>query len=97
MHISIPHKETREQALAKVKAALDHARPELGGKATVTEERWEGDTLHFAFSAQGQDISGTFEVADTTYVLDVTLPLMLRMFEGKIKSMIESQAQQMLG
>lgn len=97
MQITIPHKFTKTEALTRVKQALDQARSQVGEQATITEERWEGDTLHFAFSGQGQAISGTFTVGDTAFDLDAKLPLMMRMFEGKIKAAIEQHAQQMLG
>jgi hypothetical protein len=36
-------------------------------------------------------------VTDTQFILDATLPLMLRMFEGKIQSMIEQKTGELLG
>ena len=68
----------------------------LGDKAQLEEERWEGDTLNFTMNAQGQRISGTLLVTDSAFVFDAKLPLMLRMFEGRIEKMIEEQTKQML-
>lgn len=96
MQIKIPHKFSKPEAKSRVLAALNQGRSKIGGQATVDREEWEGDTLHFAFTAQGQSISGTFAVRDSEYELNATLPLMLRMFEGKIQKMIEEQAGQML-
>lgn len=97
MQITIPHKFTKPQALVRVKQALVQARPQLAGKATIEEERWDEDTLTFAFVAEGQRISGTFEVRDSEFELNAKLPLMLRLFEGKIKRAIEEQTKQVLG
>ena len=97
MQLSIPHQFTKAAAVARVKEALAKARSELNGKATIDEERWEGDVLHFAVSGQGQHLSGTFEVKETEFDLNVKLPLMLRMFEGKIKQAIQEQAAGLLG
>lgn len=80
----------------RVKAALNEARAKIGDQATIDKEEWQGDTLHFGFTAQGQSISGTFEVRDNNFELNAKLPLMMRMFEGKIKKAIEEQAQAML-
>ncbi len=96
MHVTIPHKLSKEAALTKVKGALDRARPELSTKAQIGEERWDGDTLYFAFIAEGQSIQGTFEVTEEDFILNVKLPLMLRMFEGKIEKMISEQAAKLL-
>src|SRR5579859_6069479 len=96
MQVKIPHKFTKAQALAQVKTALDKMRPQLAGKATIDEERWEGDVLHFAVDGQGQHISGTLTVEDTCFELYAKLPLMMKMFEGRIEKMIADQAAQML-
>ncbi len=97
MHLVIPHKFTQAEAALRVKQMLAEARPKLADKATITEERWEGDTLHFAFTAEGQAVSGQAQVQDKQFVIDAKLPFMLRMFEGKIEKMIQAQASQMLG
>lgn len=96
MQVKIPHKFTKDEAVRRVKAALTEARTKIGDQATIDKEEWEGDTLNFGFTAQGQSISGTFEVRDNEFELNAKLPLMLRMFEGKIKSAIEAQAGQLL-
>lgn len=97
MQITLPHTFTKAEARRRVEQALNEARPKMAEHATVEEERWSDDTLHFAFTAQGQHISGTFTVGDNAYELDAKLPLMMRMFEGKIKTAIEEQAKAMLG
>ncbi|HEY4527149.1 MAG TPA: polyhydroxyalkanoic acid system family protein [Candidatus Paceibacterota bacterium] len=96
MHIQIPHKFFRPEALSRVKNAIVEAKTQMGDKGTIDEERWEGNTLHFAVSGQGQKISGTLEVKDKEFILDAKLPLMLRLFEGKIEKAIKEQASQML-
>ena len=96
MHLSIPHKLSQPDAVAQVKKMLTDVKPELGGKATIEKEEWQGDTLQFAFTAQGQSISGALEVQDHAFILDAKLPLMLKMFEGKIEKMIAEQSAKML-
>ena len=96
MQITIPHKFSKAEAKERVMLALREARTKLGTQATIEKEEWQGDTLHFAFTAQGQSISGTFEVREHDFDLNAKLPLMLKMFEGRIKKAIEEQAQGML-
>ncbi len=96
MQVAIPHKFTRDTAKERVMAAMREARAKLGDQATIDKEEWQGDTLHFGITVQGQSISGTFEVRDQDFGLDAKLPLMLRMFEGRIKKAIEEQASAML-
>ena len=97
MQVTIPHQLAKEAAIAQVKKMLDEARPKAAEQQLViTEERWEDNVLHFDLSAQGQRISGTFTVEDHTFDLNAKLPLMMRMFEGRIKKMIEEQTAQAL-
>jgi hypothetical protein len=97
MHLKIPHTFSRAEAVMRAKKGLADAQPHLAGKAEITEERWEGDILRFAFTAQGQNISGQLEVKDKEFIFDAKLPLMMKLFEGKIEKMIAEQAGQMLG
>ncbi len=96
MHFKVPHKTSKLQALVKVKQALNDAKPMMKDQATIDEERWEGDTLHFAATLQGKQITGTLEVTDTDFVIDAKLPLLWRMFEGKIEQMIAEQTKGLL-
>lgn len=75
---------------------IDDARPKAEGQATIHEERWDDNVLTFDVTAQGQRISGTVTVNDTNFDLYAKLPLMLRMFEGRIEAAIKEQAAQML-
>lgn len=93
MHIQVPHKSSKTQALIKVKEAIDGSRSQLGGYATIDQERWDGDTLHFSATLQGKTISGTLQVTDVDFIVDAKLPLLWRMFEGRIEKMIAEQAK----
>lgn len=96
MQIAIPHKFSKTDAKERVMMALREGREKLGDQATIDKEEWVGDTLNFGFTVQGQSITGSFEVRDNDFNLNAKLPLMLRMFEGRIKKAIEEQAQGLL-
>src|SRR3990167_7386998 len=97
MHLNIAHTFSQQEATQRIKAAINEARSKLGDKGSIDEERWEGTTLHFAVSGQGQHVSGTLEIKDKEFILDAKLPFMLRLFEGKIEKAILEQAKQLLG
>lgn len=97
MHLDLTHTFSKEEAISRVKTALAQGRAQLREHASIEEERWDGDTLHFAFTAQGQHISGTMRVTDTHFVVDAKLPLMLRLFEGRIEKEIQKQVATALG
>jgi acid stress-induced BolA-like protein IbaG/YrbA len=96
MHLNIPHTFSKDDAISRVKTMLVQAKSQFSDKLTIEEERWEGDTLHFAFNAQGQQIAGKAEVTDKEFVIDAKLPLMMRLFEGKLERMIQEQTKEML-
>ncbi|HVZ75769.1 MAG TPA: polyhydroxyalkanoic acid system family protein [Candidatus Paceibacterota bacterium] len=93
MHLVIPHKTSRQAAVEKIKSALTEHRAQLIEHATVKKEEWLGDTLNFDVDLQGKSISGTLEVTDSEYILDAKLPLLWRMFEGRIESEIAKQVK----
>ncbi len=96
MQVSIPHKDSQVAAITKVKKILNDSRSKLAGQASDIEERWEGNVLNFAFTAQGTHIKGTLTVKDKVFDLYAKLPLTLRLFEGRIEKMIKEQASAML-
>src|ERR1700743_1386009 len=96
MHFVIPHKFTKTEAVSRIKNMLAEAKPQLAGKATIDKEEWNGNTLAFAFTAEGQKIAGQCEVQDNQFVVDAKLPFMLRLFEGRIQKAIEEQTREML-
>ncbi len=91
--MEIPHKTTQAAALTRVKQGLEEVRSKLGDQAQIHEERWDGTTLHFDATAQKQRISGTLLVDEKNFVIDAKLPLMLRLFEGKIEQEIMNRVQ----
>jgi len=96
MHFEIPHKDSAPTAVAKIKQALNQSRGELQKHATGITEKWEGNTLHFGATVQGSTITGTLDIKDEVFVIDAKLPLLWRMFEGRIEKMIQEQAGKML-
>lgn len=98
MHLNIPHKFGKEKAIERVKMALEQVKvnPQVKDQLTIEKEEWEGDKLTFAFTGQGQHITGVLQVDEAAFIVDAKLPLMLRMFEGRIEKMIGEQVKQML-
>ena len=80
-------------AVGRVKSTLNEHRGELMQHAKITKEEWDGNTLNFAVVLQGKDVTGSLAITDTDYILDAKLPLMWRMFEGRIEKEIAKQMQ----
>ena len=95
MHIDVPHKFSKFEASQRVKKALEDARPQMKGQVDIHEERWENDTLHFDATAQGQRVRGTLKIEDKKFVIDAKLPLMLRLFEGRIERELAAKIKEL--
>lgn len=85
MHFKVPHKTTKTAAKQRVKDALEEARPHLQGQVEVNNEEWHGDIFNFDANLQGKNVTGTLEVTETDLVFNAKLPLMWRLFEGRIE------------
>ena len=94
MHLNIKHTFTQAEAVARVKAALTQAAAQIEKNAQDITQEWEGNTLNFAFSAAGARVTGALQVLENEFVLDAKLPLLWRMFEGRIQKAIEAQMAQ---
>lgn len=95
MHIQVPHKTTKTEAKQKIKDALEEARPHAKGQVEILKEAWEGDTFHFSLNLQGKEVTGTLLVTEMDLILDAKLPLLWRMFEGRIEKEIAKQVEQL--
>ena len=97
MHFEVPHQFTQAQAVDRVKQGLVQAVPHLKqAQVTLDTQEWRGNTLDFAATLQGKQITGTVEVGEKQFIIDAKLPLLWRMFEGRIEKMIAEQAKGML-
>ncbi len=99
IHASAPHALGLDEAKQRIKGFLDQAQAKLAqgpvsapGIPPVSgsvEQKWEENVCEFTFSAQGQSISGTIEVAADKVDVAAKLPLAAFMFKGKIESALQ--------
>ena len=95
MRIAVPHHTSKENARGRVEGRLDQLLAQFGGRADEIEHEWLGDTLRFKGKARGLSVEGTVEVTDSEVIVDGKLPLMARMFEGRIRQAVEREADAM--
>lgn len=95
MKITVPHRGSEADGVAHIKKLLDENRSKIAENATDVHEEWHGNVLTFGFRAQGQHIEGTLTVRDKEFELYAKLPLALRLFEGTIERMIESEVKKL--
>ena len=96
LEMSIPHKLTREEARRRIQDLLPKMKNDYGDQIKNLHEEWNGDTGSFSFSVMGFAVSGTLTVKDASVDLDGSLPFAATFFKGKIKSVIEEKAHEVL-
>lgn len=95
MKLNIPHQGTQAEGIAHIKRLLEENRQKIAENAAELKESWNENVLSYAFRAQGQHIEGTLTVRDKEFELYAKLPLALRLFEGTIERMIESEVKKL--
>ncbi|WP_066801208.1 polyhydroxyalkanoic acid system family protein [Sphingomonas soli] len=93
--VDIPHKLGREAARARLDGGIGKIAEVIPGAATV-DQRWDGDTLHFAIAVMGQKLGCRLEVFDDKVHAEVDLPPMLALFAGKIREKLLGGATKLL-
>lgn len=63
----------------------------------MIDEKWQGDHLDFRVRALGQSIEGTMDVAEDHVQLEFTLPALLGMLGGKVRSYLQASGTRLLG
>jgi len=97
MHIKLPHNlKTEGAAILRAKQALNGMRAQLPPNASINKEEWTGNTLAFDVTADKITVTGTVVVTDSDYDITAKLPLMLRMFEGRIEKALKEQTANLL-
>lgn len=95
--ITISQDLGREATLARLRSGMDRVRDRLGSVGMqLTEERWDGDTLHFGVAALGQTVNGRVSVEDAAVRVEVMLPWMLAVFAEKLKLGVEKHGRVLL-
>lgn len=95
MRIAVPHHTSKDLARGKVDQRLGQVLSQFGGHAEEIEHEWLGDRMRFKGKARGLAVEGTIDVTDAEIILDAKLPLVAKMFEGRIRQAVEREADAM--
>ena len=94
--LNIPHAQTQEEALSRIKQLLSRLQEEQKGTVTNVQENWDGPNGSFSFSAKGFNIAGNIQVTENEVYLESDLPFAVSLFKGQIASMITEKATALL-
>lgn len=93
--LDIPHKLGRDAAKQRLTGGFGKLTDYIPG-SSVTEHRWDGDTLTFTLEAMGQRVGAKMDVFDDKVHAVFDLPPMLAMFAGKVRDQIAKGGQKLL-
>jgi hypothetical protein len=96
LSLDIPHSQTPEEALSRIKQLLGRLQEEQKGTVTNVQENWDGPNGNFSFTAKGFTIAGTIQVKEKEVHLESDLPFAVSFFKGQIASVITEKARALL-
>ena len=93
--VTIPHQLGRAEARRRISEGVGSITQQFAQMGDV-KSTWEGDTLRFALTSMGQEVTGRIDVADQDVRLEVVLPGFLAMIANKVKGQLQKQGQVLL-
>ena len=93
--VNIPHSLGRAAARQKLDRGVGQIAGIIPG-GTLTEHRWEGDTLFFAVAAMGQRVASQIEVFETSIHATIDLPPFAALFARTIKEKLGTVGKKLL-
>jgi hypothetical protein len=96
MTITVPHRLTEDEAVARVKTLLEDLKQRHGDLISDVREDWQGNRARFSFKAMGFSTAGTLTVTPAQAELDGSLPFAALPFKGRIESEIRRRAEELL-
>jgi hypothetical protein len=96
MSLSMPHSLGQEEALKRLKAAIEKAKARNQGKVTNLKEDWKDNRLDYSFTTFSFNIKGEVTVEPELVKLNGSLPFAAMMFKGKIEQTVREELAKIL-
>ncbi len=95
IEVDLPHKLGRAGARTRIDGGFGRLASFIPG-GSVTEKRWDGDTLHFTVEAMGQRVGAQLTVFDAHVHAAFDLPPFLALFADKIRAKLAKDGPKLL-
>ena len=95
IEIDLPHKLGQAQARARIEAGTSKIASFVPG-GTVSEHRWDGDTLSFSVEAMGQRVAARLTVLEDKVHCLFDLPPFLGLFADRIRAKLQKDGPKLL-
>ena len=96
MKIEVPHQHTKEEAQTRIRHLLQNLKEKYSDKIKNVEESWSDDRGTFSLAVGPFSTSGSIAVKDALVEIDLTVRFIAGMYKNQIRSLIESQAKEVL-
>jgi hypothetical protein len=94
--LTIPHQLGREKACARAREGMEQLRRRYLDKVARAEIVWAGDVANVTVEALGQTALATIAIFDDHARIDLRLPGLLGMLSGKIQTLAQRNAAEVL-
>ena len=97
MRVPIPHQLGREEARRRLHARSGELAGMMpGGMADVTITWPSEDRMAIAVKAMGKLVNAAVEVSDSNVVVEVDLPMALKLLEPMVRGAVEANGRKLL-
>ena len=96
INLSVPYQLPQDEALARIKAYVARAKAQHSDKIGNSQEEWNGNVATFSSADGPLSVSGSLTVNPSDVVVQITLPVAIVFFKGKIESAIREQLSRLL-
>ena len=95
IEVDLPHQLGIEQAKQRIQGGFGKLADFIPG-GSVTEHRWDGDTLHFTVEGMGQRVAAKLDVAERNVHATFELPAFMALFADKIRAKLQKDGPALL-
>lgn len=98
MEIRYKYNKTKDDAYKAIDGLLSKLKEQYKEMIQDYSESWNPskDIMDFSLSARGFKISGKIRLYDNLIILEGKLPLLAKLYQGKIESMIKKTLKEIL-
>ncbi len=94
--VTVSHRLGRDGAKQRLDEGVGHIREQLAPFATAIQYKWSGYRLEFSLTVMRQMMAGRIDVEEDIVRIEITLPLLLRIFSNAIIDRIRNEGALLL-
>jgi hypothetical protein len=97
LNISIPHQLPQDEALRRIRTAIDRAKVQYADHVSDLQEHWNDNVGTLNLTVRGMAIPATVTVNPSDVAFQATLPMIASFFMGQIETTAREMLSRVLG